>query len=93
MAAIFLLILVAALRSGEARLPSTGAVLVKAVAAFEIAVMLARFVVRPPFDLVARSRTEEVFTAMALFVALAAALATGWVGLSLTLGAFLCGRC
>jgi len=46
-AAIFLLILISALRTGEATLPSTGAVLVKAVAAFQIAVMLARFVVRP----------------------------------------------
>jgi CPA2 family monovalent cation:H+ antiporter-2 len=47
--------------------------------------------VRPVFDLVARSRNEEVFTAMALLIALAAGLATGSVGLSLTLGAFLGG--
>jgi CPA2 family monovalent cation:H+ antiporter-2 len=48
-------------------------------------------VVRPLFDLIAFSRNEEVFTAMALFVALAAGWATGAVGLSLTLGAFLGG--
>jgi len=54
-------------------------------------VLLARVVVRPLFDLIAAGRNEEVFTAMALLVALAAGWATGHVGLSLTLGAFLGG--
>ena len=53
--------------------------------------LLARLVVRPLFDLIARTRNEEVFTAMALLVALAAGWATGPIGLSLTLGAFLGG--
>ena len=68
-----------------------GLALVKAAVAFGVAVLLARLVVRPLFDLVARSRNEEVFTAMALLVALAAGWATGAIGLSLTLGAFLGG--
>jgi Kef-type K+ transport system membrane component KefB len=90
-AAIFLLIVAGALDSGEAILPGLGLALVKAVAAFGIAVLLARVVVRPLFDLIARSRNEEVFTAMALFVALATGWVTGAIGLSLTLGAFLGG--
>ena len=72
-------------------LPATATALAKAAAAFAVAVLLARFLVRPLFDLVARSRNEEVFTAMALLVALAAGWATGEIGLSLTLGAFLGG--
>jgi CPA2 family monovalent cation:H+ antiporter-2 len=90
-AAIFLLIVATALGSGQEMLPTAGMALAKAAAAFALAVLLARFVVRPLFDLVARSRNEEVFTAMALLVALAAGLATGFAGLSLTLGAFLGG--
>ena len=43
------------------------------------------------FDLVAKTRNEEVFTAMALLVALATGWITGTLGLSLTLGAFLGG--
>ncbi len=90
-AAIFLLIVAGALGSGAALLPALGIALAKAAAAFGVAVLLARVVVRPLFALVARSRNEEVFTAMALLVALAAGWATGTAGLSLTLGAFLGG--
>jgi len=90
-AAIFLLIVAGALGSGAALLPAMGIALVKAALAFGVAVLLARLVVRPLFDLIARSRNEEVFTAMALLVALATGWATGAVGLSLTLGAFLGG--
>jgi Sodium/hydrogen exchanger family len=46
---------------------------------------------KPLFKLVAYTEQEEVFTAMALLVALAAAWATGQIGLSMTLGAFLGG--
>lgn len=91
-AAIFLLILVNALgRDGSDLLPEIGWTLVKALAAFAVAVLLARLLVRPLFDLIARSNNEEVFTATALLVALAAGMATGAIGLSFTLGAFLGG--
>jgi K+:H+ antiporter len=90
-AAIFLLIVASALGTGEALAPAMGVAVLKAAAAFGIAVLLARLVVRPLFDLIARTRNEEVFTAMALLVALAAGWATGAIGLSLTLGAFLGG--
>ena len=89
--AIFLLIVAGALGSGEALVPAMAVALVKAACAFGVAVLLARVVVRPLFDMVARTRNEEVFTAMALLVALGAGWATGAVGLSLTLGAFLGG--
>ena len=46
---------------------------------------------RPLFAIVARTRNEEVFTAVALLIALVAGSATGAAGLSLTLGAFLGG--
>ncbi len=90
-AAIFLLIVAGALGTGEAILPAIGFALVKAAMALGIAILLARIVVRRLFDLVGRGRNEEVFTAMALLVSLAAAWATGTIGLSLTLGAFLAG--
>lgn len=91
-AAIFLLILVNALGGDSADLlPEIGLTLAKALAAFAVAVVLARVVVRPLFDMIARSNNEEVFTATALLVALAAGGATGAVGLSFTLGAFLGG--
>ena len=102
-AAIFLLIVAGALGTGatgmadhgrrEAAilLPLAGLALLKAALAFAVTVLLARFVVRPLFALIARQRQEEVFTATALLVALAAGWATGHVGLSPTLGAFLGG--
>ena len=90
-AAIFLLIVASALGTGEALAPAMGAALLKAAGAFVVAVLLARLVVRPLFGLIAGTRSEEVFTAMALLVALAAGWGTGAIGLSLTLGAFLGG--
>jgi CPA2 family monovalent cation:H+ antiporter-2 len=90
-AAIFLLVVANAVGGGEALLPAAGLALLKAAAAFGVAVLLARVVVGPVFGVIARTRNEEVLTAMALLVALSAGWATGSVGLSLTLGAFLGG--
>jgi Kef-type K+ transport system membrane component KefB len=90
-AAIFLLIVANALGGGEAMLPAAGLALLKAAGAFGVAVLLSRVVVRPVFGVIARTRNEEVLTAMALLVALSAGWATGSLGLSLTLGAFLGG--
>lgn len=89
-AAIFLLIVAGALGGGPV-LMVAGLALAKAAAAFVAAVLAARLLVRPLFGLVARGKQEEVFTAMALLIALAAGWATGQIGLSLTLGAFLGG--
>ncbi|HYZ60909.1 MAG TPA: cation:proton antiporter [Acetobacteraceae bacterium] len=90
-AAIFLLIIAQAMAGSGGVAGAAIMALLKAAGAFAVAVLLARVVVRPLFDLVAQGRNEEVFTAMALLVALAAGWATGHLGLSLTLGAFLGG--
>jgi len=55
------------------------------------AILIGRYVANPAFRLLARTGNDEVFTAAALFIVLATAAATGALGLSLTLGAFLAG--
>ena len=92
-AAIALLVAAGALGGeGEAGMGTLlGIAAAKALAAFGVAVLFARFATGPLFRLIARARTTEVFTATALFLALAAGWATGAAGLSLTLGAFLGG--
>ena len=90
-AGIFLLIVAGSIGDSAAVLPAMGVALLKAALAFAAAVVLAKLAIRPLFDLVARTGAEEVFTATALLIALAAGWATGRVGLSLTLGAFLGG--
>ena len=90
-AAILLLVTAGALASGGALGPALGLAGIKALAAFGIAVLFARFLTEPLFGLIARAGTTEVYTATALFIALAAGWATGMAGLSLTLGAFLGG--
>lgn len=90
-AAILLLVTAGALASGGALGPALGLAGAKALAAFAVAVLFARFLTEPLFGLIARAGTTEVYTATALFIALAAGWATGLAGLSLTLGAFLGG--
>jgi CPA2 family monovalent cation:H+ antiporter-2 len=90
-AAILLLVAAGAFASGGALLPQLGLAAAKALAAFGIAVLFARYLIEPLFRLIARAGTTEVYTATALFIALAAGWATGVAGLSLTLGAFLGG--
>ena len=90
-AAIMLLVAVSALGAGGALGPALGLAGLKAIAAFVLAVLFARYLTEPLFRTVARVRSSEVYTAMALFIALAAGWAAGIAGLSLTLGAFLGG--
>ena len=90
-AAILLLVAAGALGSGGAIAPALGLAGVKAFAAFVIAVLFAKYLTGPLFRLIARAGSSEVYTATALFIALAAGWATGIAGLSLTLGAFLGG--
>nr|WP_298931949.1 cation:proton antiporter [uncultured Erythrobacter sp.] len=90
-AAILLLVAAGALGSGGAIAPQLGMAGLKALAAFGIAVIFARYLIGPLFKLIARAGSSEVYTATALFIALAAGWATGVAGLSLTLGAFLGG--
>jgi CPA2 family monovalent cation:H+ antiporter-2 len=90
--AIFLLVLAASLGGPqESLLAAFGAAAINAAAAFAAALLIGRYAIGPLFDLLARTRQEELFTATALFIVLVAAIATGALGLSLTLGAFLGG--
>jgi monovalent cation:proton antiporter-2 (CPA2) family protein len=95
--AIFLLIFAASLESdgsapGDPRLAAMVSLAVlKAVIAFLAAELIGRYAIKPLFRVLSQTRNEEVFTATALLVVLATAAATGGVGLSLTLGAFLGG--
>jgi len=90
--AIFLLILANSLGDREVSLGAVvGIAGLKAIASFIIAILIGRFVIGPFFRFVAKSKDDEIFTAMALLIVLATAAATGLFGLSLTLGAFLAG--
>jgi CPA2 family monovalent cation:H+ antiporter-2 len=90
-AAILLLVAAGALASGGSILPALGLAGIKALVAFGIAVLFARYLTGPLFRLISRAGSSEVYTATALFIALAAGWAAGMSGLSLTLGAFLGG--
>ena len=94
-AAIALLVAAGALGNGDAEAGVLAGALglagLKALAAFGIAVLFARYLTGPIFRLISRAGSNEVYTATALFIALAAGWATGIAGLSLTLGAFLGG--
>lgn len=90
-AAIALLVAAGSLATGGALGPALGIAGLKALAAFGVAVLFGRYLTEPLFRLIARVGSSEVYTATALFIALAAGWATGMIGLSMTLGAFLGG--
>jgi CPA2 family monovalent cation:H+ antiporter-2 len=89
-AAIFLLILVSTLDRGGA-IPIMLAAVGKTIVAVGLSIVTARFIVRPMFTILSRYGGDEVFTATALVIALAAGWASASAGLSMTLGAFLGG--
>lgn len=90
--AIFLLILAGSMGDSDVALGSViGIATIKAVLAFAAAILIGRFVIGPLFNLIAKSKDHEMFTATALFIVLATAAATAFFGLSMTLGAFLAG--
>jgi CPA2 family monovalent cation:H+ antiporter-2 len=91
--AIFLLILAASLETDGQSVLATliSLAMLKAAVAFLAAILIGRYVIKPVFRALSQTRNEEIFTAMALLVVLATAVATESAGLSLTLGAFLGG--
>jgi CPA2 family monovalent cation:H+ antiporter-2 len=90
--AIFLLILVHSMEDPSSSLNSViGFAALKALAAFITAILIGRYLIGPLFKLIAKLKDNEIFTAVALLIVLATATATGVLGLSLTLGAFLAG--
>ncbi|MGJ3230552.1 MAG: cation:proton antiporter [Oceanicaulis sp.] len=91
-AGIFLLVFATSLGSEEGSLAlSLGLAAGKAALAAAAALLIGRYAARPGLTLLARTNSPEVFTAAALLLVLATAAATGALGLSLTLGAFLAG--
>jgi Kef-type K+ transport system membrane component KefB len=89
-AAIFLLVLTTSFENGSAA-PAMLMALLKTVAAIAVALLSARFIVRPLFAILSRHGGKEVFTATALLIALAAGWSAAMVGMSMTLGVFLGG--
>ncbi len=90
--AIFLLILASSMGDKDVSLGGVvGIAAIKATVSFITAILIGRFVIGPFFHWVAKSKDDEIFTAMALLIVLSTAAATGLFGLSLTLGAFLAG--
>jgi glutathione-regulated potassium-efflux system protein KefB len=63
----------------------------KGVAVIVAVVAASRIVVRPALKAVARWGGQDVFTAAALLMVVGASLAMTWIGLSMSLGAFLAG--
>ncbi|MCS3810132.1 monovalent cation:proton antiporter-2 (CPA2) family protein [Xanthomonas sp. 4461] len=63
----------------------------KAMAALALVILFGRFVLRHLFNMVARTRMPEVFTASALLVVLGTAWIMQEAGLSASLGAFIAG--
>ncbi len=91
-AGIFLLVFATSLGAGDGALgPALGLAALNAAIAAGAALVIGRYGARPALGVLARTNTPEVFTAAALFLVLATAAATGALGLSLTLGAFLAG--
>ncbi|MGP1395446.1 MAG: cation:proton antiporter domain-containing protein [Inquilinaceae bacterium] len=90
--AIFLLILANSLGGDQGSLAAElGRAALNAALAAGAAMIIGRYLIGPLFDWLARSDNEEVYTATAVLIVLVTAAATGALGLSLTLGAFLAG--
>ena len=90
--AIFLLIFANSLGGDPERLMTIMLVAAgQSIVAFSAAALIGHFVVRPLFRVLASAQVEEIFTMTAVLIVVAAAAATGALGLSLTLGAFLAG--
>src|SRR6185503_1479460 len=87
LAVIPLLALMPLLASGETGVRWEAAA--KGLATIVVVIAAGRFAVRPLLRLVARHGDREVFTAAALLLVAGAALGTQWIGLSMSLGAFL----
>lgn len=98
LAVVPLLVLVPALAAigaandqGEGLLIALGLALGKSVLALAIALLIGQRLIRPWLTLVAKRKSQELFTLNVLLMTLGLALATEHAGLSLALGAFLAG--
>jgi CPA2 family monovalent cation:H+ antiporter-2 len=77
--------------SGGSVLGSLGRALAQAAVALAVIVLFGRVLLQPLFQLVAETRSRDLFIATALFVILAAGVIANQAGLSMALGAFVAG--
>lgn len=63
----------------------------KGVLAIGIIIIFGRYRLRPLFKFFESAKNQDIFTAATLFIVLAVSTATGYLGLSMALGAFLAG--
>jgi glutathione-regulated potassium-efflux system protein KefB len=91
LAVIPLLAVLPLLGANGGRVDTSWVPLAKAVGLVLLVIVVGRTLLRTAFRLVASARSQEVFTASALLVALGTAVLTSAVGLSPALGAFMAG--
>ncbi|MCK6453201.1 MAG: monovalent cation:proton antiporter-2 (CPA2) family protein [Alphaproteobacteria bacterium] len=77
--------------SGRGLPAELGFALLKTAAVVVVIVLAGRFALRPLFHRVARLRSQQMFVALTLLAAIGTAWASGWLGLSMALGALLAG--
>lgn len=77
--------------SGGSVLASVGRALLQAVIALAVIAIFGRVALQPLFQLVASTRSRDLFIATALFVIIAAGVVANQAGLSMALGAFVAG--
>ncbi len=91
LAVIPLLAVLPLLGPESARVDTSWVPLAKAAGLIVAIVLVGRTLLRPAFRLVASARSQEVFTASALLIAVGTAVLVSAVGLSMALGAFMAG--
>jgi monovalent cation:proton antiporter-2 (CPA2) family protein len=91
LAVVPLLILVSLLAAENSLLRGVEFALLEAVLVIVLVILAGKFLLSPILQLVANSRSAEVFTAAALLAVLSAAWLMKEVGLSMAMGAFLAG--
>ena len=88
---VFMLILIPALTDTSRLAAALGTALAQTLAVLLLVIVAGRPLIRRWFDVVVRRKSAELFMLNVLWVTIALAFLTDWVGLSLTLGAFLGG--
>ncbi len=78
-------------RGGDNIASAVVSAVLQTAAAIVVIVVAGRYLLRPLFHVAARTGSRELIMAMTLLIAVGAAGATGYAGLSIALGAFLAG--
>lgn len=92
LAVVPLLVLVPILAKNDGNIAlALGSATLKASIALVVIFFLGRILLRPLFNLIAATKSNELFVTTTLFVVLATSFATSYMGLSLAIGAFVAG--